>query len=86
MKDNLYKIGDKVRIKSSDWYNKNKDDPKFISIGSGFLKEMSKWCGKIVTIDRRLSTNRYSVKEDKHRWLWCKEFFEPMDNIYVEEE
>ena len=48
-----YNVGDKVRIKSIDWYNENKD-PKhgFVNFGDGicFYSHMSKYCGKTMTI------------------------------------
>ena len=53
MGDLKYKVGDKVRIKSLDWYNENRD-PKhgFVFFGNGicFYSHMSKYCGKTMTI------------------------------------
>lgn len=46
-----YKIGDKVLIKSIDWYNKNKDEYGNIELATHFfISEMSQLCGKVVTI------------------------------------
>ena len=46
-----YKIGDRVRIKSLDWYNENKDEYGDIDCGNVvFLKSMQRFCGRIVTI------------------------------------
>ena len=46
-----YKVGDKVRIKSLDWYNKNKDKTNEIECGSVyFISDMAVFCNKIVTI------------------------------------
>lgn len=46
-----YKAGDKVRIKSLEWYNTFKDDEGVVDCGQWwFDKEMSRFCGKIVTI------------------------------------
>jgi hypothetical protein len=46
-----YKVGDKVRIKSLDWYNANKDENGRVYCDYiGFCKEMTKYCGKVLTI------------------------------------
>ena len=46
-----YKIGDRVRIRSFDWYNANKDETNDIDCGNVvFLKSMQRFCGRIVTI------------------------------------
>lgn len=46
-----YKVGDKVKIKSLEWYNTFKDDEGLVDCGQWwFDKEMSRFCGKIVTI------------------------------------
>lgn len=49
-----YKVGDKVRIKSKDWYNKNKGENGSITFINGiyFLPKMEFLCGEIVTIKR----------------------------------
>ena len=48
------KVGDKVRVKSLEWYNKNKQDIGLITFMKGpcFTKGMSKFCGKEATIKR----------------------------------
>ena len=46
-----YKVGDKVRIKSIDWYNENKDKDGNINLSTHiFIQEMSLFCGFISTI------------------------------------
>lgn len=70
-----YKTGDKVRIKSIDWYNKNKDSngnvtvlskvPHFSwceTVRTVFTKDMAKFCGKVVTIESVWSVN-YTIVE-----------------------
>ena len=55
-----YKIGDRVRIKSLDWYNENKDEGGYINCGSrAFFTKMSDWCGKILTINRVVEEFKY---------------------------
>lgn len=47
-----YKVGDKVRIKSLDWYNKNKDkDGDVVLTTHLFTPGMSQFCGKVMTIE-----------------------------------
>ena len=42
-----YKVGDTVKIKSFDWYNKNKNFNGFVACNNAiFSKDMSQFCGK----------------------------------------
>lgn len=72
------KVGDKVKIKSREWFEKWKDEyddviiehlPKF------FASEMSKYCGLTMTIkeERRYG---FLVENCEKRWTWLPEFFE----------
>jgi hypothetical protein len=67
-----YKPGDKVRIKSLDWYNANKDEDGRVICGcTGFCKEMKDYCGKELTIDFIFTDDGRSVyvmKEPKLNW------------------
>lgn len=64
-----YKVGDKVRIKSLDWYNENKDEYGYIDCGSrAFFTKMSNWCGKIATIKEICKTNCYRLEEYDFDW------------------
>lgn len=45
-----YKVGDRVRIKSVDWYNKNKDEEGYVK-GALFDESRVKFCGTTQTID-----------------------------------
>ena len=56
-----YKVGDKVRVKSIDWYEENKDDSGSIKIGSKeyyFVEEMLNYCGAPLTIKEVDSLHR----------------------------
>ena len=76
-----YKVGDKVRIKSIDWYNENKDEYGYIDCGSrAFFTKMSDWCGKIATIKEICKTNYYHLEE--YDFDWTDEMIEGL----VEEE
>ena len=48
-----YKVGDRVKIKSIDWYNENKNEIGIVKIGTGlqnFGWDRVKYCGKTLTI------------------------------------
>lgn len=70
-----YKIGDKVKIKSLDWYNKNKDEYGYYDAGLLFSPEMSKCCGKIAIIIEA-TARYYKLDIDKERRTWNDEMFE----------
>lgn len=78
-----YKVGDKVRIKSLDWYNKNKNKRGNISFPYEaevvFTSEMSSFCGQIVTISQKGYTQDigfYRIKEDYGVHMWTDEMIE----------
>ena len=85
-----YKEGDRVRIKSLDWYNENKNKygrvPLIYSHGAkfNFLKEMSTFCGKEMTITEvdDYECKYYEMKEDSGDYHWTDEMIEGL----VEEE
>ena len=67
-----YKEGDRVKIKSLDWYNQNKDEDGDVP-GAFFDAERTKYCGKVVTIDGngyRLGSGTiiYAIKEG-YEWI-----------------
>lgn len=64
-----FKVGDRVKIKSLDWYNENKDEYGYIDCGSrAFFTKMSDWCGKIATIKEICKTNCYHLEEYDFDW------------------
>ena len=59
-----YKVGDRVQIKSLDWYNENKSsDDEIRCHPCWFGKEHSKWCGKVMTISD-VRADHYTMIED----------------------
>ena len=69
-----YKIGDKVRIKSLDWYNENKTSEGCLVCGESHINpEMINMLGKIVTISS-IEGNHYRIKE--YAWNWTDEMIE----------
>ena len=60
-----YKVGDKVRIKSIDWYNANKTSYGSVLIPNSkyhFGERASKYCGNILTI-RHIENDAYIMLE-----------------------
>lgn len=78
-------LGQKVTIKSVDWYNSNKDDSRTIKLTTEvFVEEMSKYCGKTATIvdvfkdlDGESDATMYRIDLDNRGWNWTEEMFEP---------
>ena len=74
-----YKKGDKVRIKSLEWYNANKNSEGEIIFHNFhiFDESMSEFCGKVVTIDAyNPRGNYYDIKEDGKVNFWSDDMFE----------
>lgn len=72
-----YKVGDKVKIKSLDWWYINNVE-KSISCGNyAFIRDMKDYCGKIVTI-KVVNENKgyYQIFEDDKYWYWNDEMIE----------
>ena len=65
-----YKIGDKVRVKSLEWYNENKGEHGDVNLPNIiFVSNMSKFCGQEYTIcDVKTNTSTnvtyYGLEED----------------------
>lgn len=85
----MYKVGDKVRIKSIDWYNKNKDKYGTIMFSTdngdfSFTKEDAHFCGQVVTIEHE-GKGYYLIVEDDRGYFWIDEMIEgPSTSKYNE--
>ena len=80
-----YEVGDKVLIKDINWYNKNKDEDGDISCGEFiFVSSMSKFCGKILTIDVVFEDGTYLMKEDTDGFVFTNEMFDTFAEEEVE--
>ena len=79
-----YKVGDKVLIKSVDWYYKNRDKIEQVDCsGTCFIKSMVTFCGQVVTISSvQPSLEFYRIKEDDGTFFWTDEMIE---GIFSEE-
>lgn len=78
--ESKYKIGQKVRVKSLDWYHHNKDGYGSVPIGDKkpkFTYNMSKYCGQVLTIDDHSEyEGEYYMIEDDGKYVWADEMFE----------
>jgi hypothetical protein len=67
-------VGDKVRVKSQQWYLENRDtNTKQISIGKielpfYFKEDMSNFCDQIVTIKDKIDSTYFTIEEDNNVW------------------
>lgn len=78
-----YKIGDKVKINSLDWYDKNKNFDGIIylnNFGIPFIKEMSAFCGKKAIIEF-IYRGEYKIDIDGKKWSWEDWMFEDETSI-----
>lgn len=72
-----YNIGDKVRVKSLEWYNKNKNKHGSVSCDADvtMVPAMAKLCNCIVTIER---VHNYTYKIKESRYQWTDDMFEDL--------
>lgn len=74
-----YKKGDRVRVRSLEWYNANKNSEGAIIFHDFriFDESMSEFCGKVVTIDAyNQRGNYYDIKDDGNVNFWSDGMFE----------
>lgn len=68
-----YKVGDKVKIKSLDWYNLNKTQNGYVGSPNdneaNFVKRMTDYCDKIAVIKKILGES-YRIDLDDGFWSW----------------
>ena len=78
-------LGQKVTIKSLDWYNSNKDKNGAVKLAEEvFVEEMAEYCGKTAIIldafkdlDGESNATMYRIDLDHRDWNWTDEMFEP---------
>ena len=87
MENMKYDIGDKVRIKSLDWYNENKNEDGSVWLMAtthseyNFMEPQSDFCGKVVTIEE-VYRDFYTITDPETDFYWTDEMIEGL----VEEE
>lgn len=82
-----YKTGDKVKIKSLDWYNENKDEVGSVYGDSYaiFIQTMTKFCGQTVTILEGID-DVYGILEDDDEYSWADYMIECLIEPAIENE
>ena len=70
-----YKIGDKVRVKSLEWYNSKKSDYGFTIDDVTFDHQMSIYCGRLAIIEK-LGISYYRIDIDNGELYWYDWMFE----------
>lgn len=84
--DAAYKIGDKVRIKSLEWYNMFADkygNIEFEDEDGDFGTLMSEYCGKVMTITGKKCSSQYTLDLTSFWWPdWCFEKVEDEVDYY----
>ena len=81
-----YKKGDKVKVKSLDWYNQNKDDAGIIFCNHiCFDEKMTEFCEKTVTIVAQRNEKYYFIMEDNCLSFWTDDMIEGLANVEPQE-
>lgn len=71
-----YKAGDRVKVKSLDWYKSNMNSLDEVDCGvTWFVPDMVVHCGNNVTI-REVFSNYYKIIEDEGVYCWTDDMFE----------
>lgn len=78
--DIVPKVGDKVKIKSREWYEKWKSSFGSVDVPCTFTSNMSKRCGKIMTVKSK--SRFFYMEEDDNTYTWSLEMFE---EVYPQE-
>ena len=81
-----YKVGDKVKIKSLSWYNKNRNEYSFVVQNRfSFTYSMSEYCGKIAAIASVGSDNEhYIIDIDGGEFDWCDFMLDDEQGLLLE--
>lgn len=69
------KVGDRVKIKSREWYEKWKDESNYVNVPEHFVPPMAEFCGKVLTVEE-FRVGRFKMKEDERKWSFSLEMFE----------
>lgn len=83
--DIVPKVGDKVKIKSRDWYEIWKDSEGDVQVLYRFTEGMAKHCGRVLTVKGVNLGSRdwlFKLEEDEKEMNWSLEMFE---EVYPQE-
>ena len=75
-----YKVGDKVRVKSLEWYDINYADGGFTIDGNWFDADMSVFCGKVANV-KSVSHDFYELDIDGGSWCWYDWMLEDVQTV-----
>lgn len=65
--DIVPKVGDKVKIKSREWYDKWKEQNGQVRVGEVFLFDMADACGRILEVEH-VTKHGFFLKKKDHTW------------------
>ena len=83
--DIVPKVGDKVKIKSRDWYEKWKASTGYVPVPYSFTESMAKHCGRVLTVKEvKLGSQGelFKLEEGEKGKNWSLEMFE---EVYPQE-
>lgn len=69
------KVGDRVKIKSREWYEKWKKGSGFVDVLHHFSPLMVEFCGEVLTVEE-IRLGHFIMKEDRRKWDFSPEMFE----------
>ena len=69
------KVGDRVKIKSREWYERWMDGIGYVNVPEHFTPPMAEFCGEVLTVED-FRVGRFKMKEDNHKWSFSLEMFE----------
>ena len=70
----MINVGDRVLIKSREWYDENKDRFGNVPVPHSFTAAMAQHCGRTLRVTDVLSPNTYELEGNSY--LWSEEMFE----------
>lgn len=73
-----YSVGDRVVVKSLEWYNRHKDRNGNVNVPQCFVSDMSRFCGQVLTISHVYPDSCYHVMEAG--FSWSDEMFEGLES------
>lgn len=76
-----YKVGDRVVVKSLEWYNRHKNSEGTVNVPQHFVVGMSKYCGQVLTISEVYGDTCYYVEDAGYSW--SDEMFEGLESDVV---
>lgn len=73
-----YNVGDRVVVKSLEWYNRHKNSNGTVNVPQHFVRGMSLFCGQVLTISNVYPNLYYNVIETGYSW--SDEMFEGLES------